>query len=51
MEPLERTITGTPSPKNVSPKLQRIAELARGAPDILRGFLDQRVRDGVVRRT
>ena len=34
MDPLEGKTMGTPSPKTVSTRLQRIAELARGAPDM-----------------
>jgi len=40
-------MTGTPSPETVSTKRQRIAELARNAPDNhghLREFLKRRVR-------
>jgi RNA-directed DNA polymerase len=35
MEPLERKMKGTSSPETVSTKLQRIAELARQAPDMV----------------
>jgi len=35
MEPLERKTMGTSSPESVSTKLQRVAELARGAPDMV----------------
>ena len=34
MDPLEGKTMGTPSPKTVSTRLQRIAELAKGAPDM-----------------
>src|SRR5947209_5107234 len=33
-EPLEGNMTGTPRPEDVSTKQQRIAELARNAPDM-----------------
>ena len=54
MEPLKGQTTGTPIPEGVLTKLQRIAQLAREAPQRdtvdhrhLRSFLDQRVRDGM----
>ena len=54
MEPLKGQTAGTLIPGNVSTKLQRIAKLAREAPQRdtvdhrhLRSFLDQRVRDGM----
>ena len=55
MELLEGKMEGIPSPETVSTKLQKIAELAEKAPGMafnshLRSFLDQRVRDGVMRR-
>ena len=48
MKLLEGKMPGMPSPLSVSTKLQKIAELAKEAPENLRGFLDQRVRDGVL---
>ena len=48
MKLLEGKMPGMPSPPSVSTKLQKIAELAKEVPENLRGFLDQRVRDGVL---
>jgi len=60
LEPLEGKMQGTLGPESVSTGLQRVTTLSREAPEMvwttlahrhLRGFLDKRVRDGVIRKT
>lgn len=46
-EPLEGKMTRSPNLEDISTRLQRIAQLAM---EDLKGFLDQRVRDGVCGR-
>ncbi len=49
MEPLEGQMNGTSSPVSVSTKLQRIAELAKGSPEMVMTTLTHHIDTNFLR--